>query len=57
MIEYTERSIEYHMQTGKPNMSSIAGSWSNIGISYMNLEKYNTALEYLQKSIQVRYYL
>ena len=53
-LEYTEKSITYHLKEDSPNMSDIAISWGNIGMAYLKMKQFDKALELTEKCIKVR---
>lgn len=50
-LDYSQKALDYATKTN--NQKSIADSYSNLGIIYLELKKYNDAVDVLIKSIAV----
>ncbi|GEC77212.1 tetratricopeptide repeat-containing hybrid sensor histidine kinase/response regulator [Flavobacterium aquatile] len=50
-LDYSQKALDYAKKTN--NQKSIANSYSNLGIVYLELKKYNDAIDVLIKSIAI----
>jgi tetratricopeptide (TPR) repeat protein len=55
-VEYLEKDLEIELNGGN-NQYSIAGSYANIADCYIQLNQYDSAQQYLLKSIDIRFKL